>query len=228
MSKAKEGQTPIQCGENCTLERPLAFQLVKMDLGSGSVDWTIRLGNQSSKPIRVPSSMTRAESTVESAPGHRVVLDMSIIVYLSCATPASAERVPVEVNLYGAPEGSTGMTTLDPGQWITIVGRADTCNDPGKDHDAYSFHVNVSLVDTYRAKDKEIEEVSPVYRGITSGSILWDGPGELTWNGDALFFENVREGPMTAGNELSCDAAGWSSFERNVQRVAPSKLRTHT
>ncbi|MBB5061629.1 hypothetical protein HDF16_006365 [Granulicella aggregans] len=105
---------------------------------------------------------------------------MSIIVSLSCATPAGAQRVPVEINLYGAPEGSTGMTTVDPGQWITIVGLADTCNDPGKDHDAYSFNVNVSLRGTYRAKDKEIEEVWPVYGGISSGSFLWEGPGEMT------------------------------------------------
>jgi hypothetical protein len=95
-----------------------------MDLGSGSVDWNIRLGNQSSKPIRVPSSITRAESTVESSPGHRVVFNMSIIVSLSRASSVDAQRMPREVNLYVASEWSSGMTTIISGQWIAISMRS--------------------------------------------------------------------------------------------------------
>ncbi|MBB5061630.1 hypothetical protein HDF16_006366 [Granulicella aggregans] len=36
--KLKKDMTPGQCGDNCRLERPFSFQLIKMDLGPGSVD----------------------------------------------------------------------------------------------------------------------------------------------------------------------------------------------
>ena len=179
--KGSKEQTPARiCDDNCTLAHPLSFQLIKMELGYRSVDWTIRIGNQSNKQIRLPISTMRNETTVESSPGHSVVINMSVVVSLSCASSLGVQRVPVEVNLYGAPDGSRGMSTIDPGQWMTIVGRADTCTDPGKDHDSYSFSASVSSLDSYQVKSKHVEDVSPVYASVNSGSILWEGPGEMT------------------------------------------------
>ncbi|MBB5061409.1 hypothetical protein HDF16_006145 [Granulicella aggregans] len=38
---------------------------------------------------------------------------------------------------------------------------------------------SVSVLDTYRVKDKEVEEASPVYGGASSGSVLWAVLGNL-------------------------------------------------
>jgi hypothetical protein len=177
-AKTSEDQQSLpgkSCGDDCTLEHPLALQLVKLELSPQSVEWTIRIGNQSGKSVRLPTSTMRSETTVESAPGHKVVSNMSIVASLSCASSTGIQRVPLEIDLYGAPDGSIGMTTIDPGQWMTIVGRADTCADPGND----------------RVKDKEVEEVSPVYEGASSGSVLWDGHGELASHNSPSVVESV-------------------------------------
>lgn len=170
-----------KCQDDCALARPLTFHLTKVDLASGSVEWTIRIGNQSNRPIRLPNSMARSGTTIEGSPGHSVVLKMSIVTSLSCTGSAEVQHAPMEVALYGAPDGSIGTTTIDPGQWMTIVGRADSCTDPGKDHDSYSFNISVSSLDSYQLNDKRIEERSPVYADISSGAILWEGPGEMAW-----------------------------------------------
>jgi hypothetical protein len=176
-------QQPLP-GKNCkdgcpSLERPLSLQLVRLELGPQSVEWTIRIINQSDKPVRLPTSALRSETTVESAPGHNLVSDMTIAVSLSCASRAGTRRGPLEIDLYGAPDGSRGMSTIDPGQWMTVIGQTETCSDPGNDHDSYAFSATVSSLDTYRIDGKAVEEKSPVYGGASSGSVLWDGHGEL-------------------------------------------------
>jgi hypothetical protein len=184
------------CGENCKLQDPLILQLVKLDLGPQLIEWTVRVGNQSQHTLRLPSSVIKSGLALESSPGHKVFFNLSITASLACASREGTQRFPLEINLYGSPDGSAGISTLDPGQWMTIVGRADVCDNPGNDRDSYSFNAKVSLLDSYRKDNKDVEDVLPIYQSSSSGLVHWDGHGELASGRSSVKTRSPRMGLM--------------------------------
>jgi hypothetical protein len=146
-------------------------------------EWTVRVVNQSDKPIKIPTSLSWTSNVTSSGPGRRSVLRLHINESVLCGGSDGAGSSPTlrrSVSLYGATDGSGDVTTLDPGQWITVVGRGPACLFPTSRTDSYKLTLDLANVLWYQQGEKTLEDAKPIYGGVTTKAVQWDG--NTDWN----------------------------------------------
>ena len=170
----------IGCGGCVLAPDPLKIEIEKMIFldtsPRPSVEWTLRVTNQTDKPVQLPSSLSWSSAVKSVGVDRRRVLRLYVGQEASCGDPKGKHvKQSAEVLLYGAADKETDVVTLDPGQWLTIVGHGPACAYPRAGTDTYIATVDLSTVDWYKENGDLKSDTRPIYSFLRSAPVKWDG-----------------------------------------------------
>ncbi len=187
------------CGDGCKVEEPVKIELTKMIAtdsvppesadwypkiqSARTVEWTVRITNQTKKPLYIPTSLSWSGEERREGKS-QAVLDLSISLWVRCVRGINQRVLDLSsfVDLYGAVDRSSHVMPVEPSHWITVVGTGAACPVPNQE-DQYRTSVSIDKVSRFREDGKDLEDSQPLLGFSQSQTIFWIGEG--TWIPDS-------------------------------------------
>jgi hypothetical protein len=162
---------------------PIEISLVRLEPTSGlngpTVEWTARIRNTGTKSLVLPDS--NSWSGVASTEGGKSKMRSASFSFLpTCGGKRVYQKMTLGM-LYGDPGGVAGIT-VDPGQWVTIVGSGRRC--PVEDTSA-QYSLSFSL---------DLRTWTPVEGGYSNDNqtLRQASTQAFSWNGNQVWVMNSK------------------------------------
>ncbi len=145
-----------------------------------NVEWKLRITNSTKNTLQLPTSLSWSMD-LRSIAGKRSVIRLSMAMLVKCASNENqdAREMQSVVSLYGSSDSSLDIASVEPGQWMTVVGIGPGCPHPSNSSDEYLVTAGLDRVSWYRENGKSIEDAQPIVASQLSPSVHWSAEG--TW-----------------------------------------------
>ena len=207
-SAGKASGGVMGCGHGCTVPETVKVEIVKLVALEGvsfdsrewyvlpvnsvpeysdsarasgrAVEWTMRIVNVSQQSLYIPTSLSWS-SEVKKMGKRDAVVNLGVSLFGSCFGQEHQKTLELQgsVELYGAPDKSSDVTTIEPGHWITIVGRGPACPLPASKGDTYQVSIELDRLEWYKMGGQDREESVPLLGFKQSAEVHWNAEG--TW-----------------------------------------------